>query len=74
MHEQQCPMEEFEDLMEELEELEPSEVSQAFLLMVDPQYNLPVSSKLENLSARQWRALKLALLALLSERSASSVH
>jgi hypothetical protein len=67
-------MEEFEDLMEELEELEPSEVSQAFLLMVDPQYNLPVSSKLENLSARQWHALKLALLALLSEKSTSSIH
>jgi hypothetical protein len=63
-----------EQMMRDLPELSPEEMSQAFHLLEVPNYPEPVSPRLETLSAEEWGSLSLALQFLMLELEHSRVH
>ena len=63
-----------EQMMQDLPDLSAEELSQAFHLLVVPNYPEQVSPRLETLSADEWGSLSLAFQFLMLELEHSHVH
>ena len=63
-----------EQMMRDLPELSPEEMSQAFHLLEVPNYPETVSPRLEHLSAEQWASLSLVYQLLMLELEHSRLH